>query len=49
MCLCEAKCQGGHRTTLEELTSLKKVSRDMGYRSESFTISRDMGPISAQG
>ena len=27
-------------------TSLPKASRDMGYRSDSIAISRDMGPLS---
>ena len=27
------------------LTSLKKVSRDRGYRSDSIAVSRDMGPL----
>ena len=26
-------------------TSLKKLSRDMGYRSDSVAVSRDMGPL----
>ena len=36
MCLCETKYQGGvlHHSG-GVLTSLKKVSRDMGYRSDS--------------
>ena len=27
----------------------EKVSRDMGYRSDSIAISRDMGPLSLNG
>ena len=48
MCLCEFQTKyqgvgvshhfGGVRTT--------KESRDMGYRSDSIAISRDMGPLS---
>ena len=37
--LCETKYQGG------VLTSLKKVSCDTRYRSDSIAISRDMGPL----
>ena len=46
MCLCQTKFQGevshhfGGSADLPE-----KVSRDMGYRSDSIAISRDMGPL----
>ena len=44
MCLCATKCQkaggGGIAPFGGVLTSLKQVSRDMGYRSDSITISR---------
>ena len=48
MCLCETKCQGGgYRTILGRAqTCPEKVSRDMGYRSDSIAVSRDMGPLS---
>ena len=36
MCLCETKYQGGVSNLPE------KVSRDMGYRSDSIAVSRDM-------
>ena len=48
MCLCETKYQGGvthHFGGVQ--TSLKKVSRDMGYRLDSIAVSRDMGPLSS--
>ena len=50
MCLCKIKYQGGvshHFGGM--LTSLKRVSRDMGYRSDSIAVSRDMGPLSSRG
>ena len=47
MCLCETKYQGGVSHHFGGvLTSLKEVSRDMGYRSDSIAVSRDMGPLS---
>ena len=49
MYLCETKCQG--RVSHQfggVLSSLKKVSRDMGYRNDSIARSRDMGPLSFQ-
>ena len=48
MCLCETKYQGGVSHHFGGvLTSPKEVSRDMGYRSDSIAVSRDMGPLSA--
>ena len=51
MCLCETKCQGagiapfrGAAANLPE-----EVSRDMGYRSDSIAISRNMGLLSSAG
>ena len=47
MGLCETKYQGGVSHHFGGVRSLPlKVSRDMGYRSDSITISRDMGPLS---
>ena len=47
MCLCETKYQGevSHQFG-GALTSVKKVSRDMGYRNDSIAVSCDMGPLS---
>ena len=46
MCLCETKCQEGGIAPFWGATHLpEKVSRDMGYRSDSIAISRDMGPL----
>ena len=45
MCLCETKYQGGVSHHFGGvLTFPKTVSRDMGYRSDSIAVSRDMGP-----
>ena len=51
MCPCETKCQEGYRTILgsANLPQREKVSRDMGYRSDSFAVSRDTGPLSSLG
>ena len=47
MCLCETKYQGGGIAPFWGSANLpEKVSRDMGYRSDSIAISRDMGPLS---
>ena len=47
MGLCETKYQGGVPHHFGGAANLPgKVSRDMGYRSDSITISRDMGPLS---
>ena len=47
MCLCESKYQGGVSHHFGGApTSLKKYRRDMGYRSDSIAVSRDMGPLS---
>ena len=50
MRLCETKYEGevSHHFGEVLLTSLKKknVSREMGYRSDSIAVSRDMGPLS---
>ena len=46
MCLCETKYQGRvshHFGGSADLPA--KVSRDMGYRSDSIAVSRDMGPL----
>ena len=46
-CLCETKYQGGGIAPFwGSANLLEKVSRDMGYRSDSIAISRDMGPLS---
>ena len=46
MCLCEAKYQGGGIAPFWGSATLRlTVSRDMGYRSDSIVISRDMGPL----
>ena len=46
MCLCETKYQGGGIAPFWGSANLpEKVSRDMGYRSDSIAISRDMGPL----
>ena len=44
MCLCETKCQGGVSHHFGGVLP-GKVSRDMGYRSDSIAVSRDMGPL----
>ena len=48
MCLCETKyIWGGVSHHFGGNADLpEKVSRDMGYRSDSIAISRDMGPLS---
>ena len=47
MCLCRTKYQGGGLAPFWVSASLpENVSRDMGYRSNSIAISRDMGPLS---
>ena len=38
--------RGGYPTSLGSATLPAKVSRDMGYRSDSIATSRDMGPPS---
>ena len=49
MCLCETKYQGGGIAPLWVSASLpEKVLRDIGYRSDSIAVSRDMGPLSWQ-
>ena len=49
MCLCETKYQGGVIAPFAGSANLpEKVSRDMGYRSDSIAISRDMGPLCLQ-
>ena len=47
MCLCKTKGQGGGGIAPcgEVPTSLKRASRDMGYRSDSIAASLDMGPL----
>ena len=42
MCLCKIKYQGGSRTIL---VTANQVSCDMGYRSDSIAMSRDMEPL----
>ena len=50
MCLCETKYQGGGIAPLWGSAKFpEKVSRDMGYRSDSIAVSRDMGPLSIGG
>ena len=47
MCLCQTKYQGGGIALFWGSANLpEKVSRDMGYRSDSIALSRDMGPLS---
>ena len=47
-CACvKLSTQGGIAPFWGVLTSLKKVSRGMGYRSDSIAMSRDMGPLSS--
>ena len=47
MCLCEIKYQGGGVAPFWGSADLpEKVSRDMGYRSDSIAVSRDTGPLS---
>ena len=49
MCLCETKYQGGVSHHFGGAVRLpEKVSRDMGYRSDSIAVSRDMGPLRAR-
>ena len=46
MRMCETKCQGRGIAPFWGSANLpSRVSRDMGYRSDSITISRDMGPL----
>ena len=47
MCLCEtSRAKGGYRMHFGGVLTLpEKVSRDMGYRSDSIAVSRDMGPL----
>ena len=46
MCLCETKYQGRGIAPYWGSANLPaKVSRDMGYRSDSIAVSRDMGPL----
>ena len=46
MCLCETKYQGGGIAPFQGSANLpEKVSRDMGYRSDSIAVSHDMGPL----
>ena len=50
MCLCGTKYQGGVSHHFGESANLpEKVSRDMGYRSDSIAVSRDMGPLRQRG
>ena len=51
MCLCETKHQrGGVIAPFWGSANLpEKVSRGMGYRSDSVAISRDMGPLKSTG
>ena len=50
-CACvKLSTKGGYRTILRECYNLPvKVSRDMGYRSDSIAVSTDMGPLSRGG
>ena len=42
-CLCETKCQGGGIAPFwGSATLLERVSRDVGYRSDSIAVSRDV-------
>ena len=46
MCLCKTKYQGGGIAPFWGTANLpEKLSRDMGYRSDSIAVSRDMGPL----
>ena len=46
MCPCETKCQGGGIAPFWRSANLPaKVSRNVGYRSDSIAVSRDMGPL----
>ena len=46
MCLCETKYQRGGVAPIWGTANLpENVSRDMGYRSDSIAVSRDMGPL----
>ena len=50
LCLCETKYQRGGIAPFRGSANIpEKVSRDMGYRSDSIAISRDMGPLSSPG
>ena len=49
LCLCETKVQGGGIALFWGRSIPYKVSRDMGYGSDSIAISRDMGPLSIRG
>ena len=47
--MCETKYQGGGIAPVWGSAPLPlKVSRDMGYRSDSIAVSRDMGPLSTK-
>ena len=46
MCLCEAKGVSYYYDVGGVPTFLKSVSRDMGYRSDSIAMLRDLGPLS---
>ena len=46
MCLRETKYEGGCIAPFWGSALPEKVSRDMGYRSDSIAVSRDMGPLS---
>ena len=45
MCLCETKYQGGIAPLWGSANLPGKVSRSMGYRSDSVAVSRDMVPL----
>ena len=46
MCLCETKYHRGYIAPFWGSANLpEKASRDMGYRSDSIAVSRDMGPL----
>ena len=50
-CLCETKYQGPRGVSHHfgrVLTFLKKISRDMGHRSDGWAISHDLGPLSSK-
>ena len=50
MCLCKIMYQGGGIAPFWGSANLpEKVSRDMGYRSDSIAVSRDMGPLRHSG
>ena len=48
MCLCETSTNGGIAPLGGSAKLFLKVSRDMGYRSDSIAVSRDMGPLSLE-